>query len=299
MPNTGSTHGQNRSKVCLFCFQKGSTMFPITGLTLQRVKTHFLANFDPSDQKMPISICSRCRNMLNAVEHSDEKKRIKVEQLPEVVDFSRLDFPVITRSSGVTDLKDLKDCPCLICKVATESVKNAPGKCGQGQLHSHKAGRPLVKTPTLPVAKPVTVCQRCRQVIGKGIRHPQPCTLTDRRSNLHSESLVDPRGREMEAVAVYKEKLSEAAGTSTYVPFASQSSSSFQIPKPQASRVVAPFESKPIPAEALAKVSDRLNLSENKTKLLATGIRSLTGRKTFEPAIRDKLSQRKEEGSIR
>ena len=116
MPKEGSTHGQNRSKVCLLCFQKGSTMFPITGLTLQRIKSHFLANFEPSDQKMPISICGRCRNMLNAVEHSDEKKRMKVEQLPEVIDFSQLDFPVITRSSGVTDLKDLKNCSCSVKK---------------------------------------------------------------------------------------------------------------------------------------------------------------------------------------
>ena len=101
----------------------------------------------------------------------------------------------------------------------------------------------------------------------------------------------------MEAVTTYKEKVSEASGTSAYVPFASQSSSSFQIPKPiQRSREEAPFQNQPIPAAAVAKIGDRLHLSQHKTELLATGIRSLTGRKSIEPGLREKLSQRKEEG---
>ena len=48
---------------------------------------------------------------------------------------------------------------------------------------------------------------------------------------------MDQRGREMEAGAVVKEKLAEAAGTSVYVPLATKSRTPFNIgTKPKTSR---------------------------------------------------------------
>ena len=67
---------------------------------------------------------------------------------------------------------------------------------------------PSIGPPKLATPKPITVCSRCRQVVGKGIPHSKNCTISDRRVNLHNLSLEDPRGRELEAGQVYKEKLS-------------------------------------------------------------------------------------------
>ena len=134
--------------------------------------------------------------------------------------FSKLNIPVITRSSGCLSLGEMTNCPCQICKIATENAVSLGSRsAGKGFAKPKQLGRPPSQTlPTLPLAKPVTICSRCRQVIGKGIRHPNPCTVTDRRSNLHEELLKDPRGRELEASQLVTEKLGEAAGTSTFVP---------------------------------------------------------------------------------
>ena len=65
--------------------------------------------------------------------------------------------------------------------------------------------RPRIVIPTLPEAKPITVCERCYQVIGKGINHPKKCSISDRRLNLDQLSLQDPRRRELQATKVVKE----------------------------------------------------------------------------------------------
>ena len=106
------------------------------------------------------------------------------------------------------------------------------------------------------------------QVIGKGIRHPQPCTLTDMRQNTHQLSLQDPRGRELEAAEVVKE-LAEASGTSTFVPVATKSGASLNvlIEKPSTSKAM--FDNKPVTVEEFDKVSEKLRLSRNQQKDLA------------------------------
>ena len=76
MSKSALTHAQNRAKVCLLCFQKGSSMSLITGITLTRVQSYFFENFNPLDQKLPNGICGLCRLLLHRVElsESDPKK---------------------------------------------------------------------------------------------------------------------------------------------------------------------------------------------------------------------------------
>jgi hypothetical protein len=62
MPNTSKTHNENRSKVCLLCFQKGSTMRSAESPeNLTRIQEYFFENYDPSDLKLPNGICSCCK----------------------------------------------------------------------------------------------------------------------------------------------------------------------------------------------------------------------------------------------
>ena len=179
----------------------------ITGKTLSRVQSYFFENFNPLDQKLPNGICGLCRNLLLRVELPDnDTKKIKVEQLPDVTDFSKLNFPVPTRSSGSLTLGEMKNCLCDLCKIASENVASFGSRSsGHGFAKPQNLGRPpMIGPPKLCTPKPIKVCSRCMQVVGKGIFHPQNCTISDRRLNLHELSLEDPRGRELEAGKVYK-----------------------------------------------------------------------------------------------
>ena len=98
-------------------------MTVISGIALTRIQVHFLTNYNSNDQKFPNGICGRCRYLMTNVDRpSGDAKRIESSDLPDVVDFSKLQFPVMTRSSGSLTLGELVDCTCDICKIATENV---------------------------------------------------------------------------------------------------------------------------------------------------------------------------------
>ncbi len=117
-------HGENQYLVCLVCYQKGSDMRKIVGVTLQRIHKHFFEDFDSSDFKLPNGTCSRCRKLLERVDNWSKD----TSALPNPTDFSSLLFPTTTRSSGFTTHEDVVGCTCSICTVAnTESnVKPFP-----------------------------------------------------------------------------------------------------------------------------------------------------------------------------
>ena len=86
------THDENRSKVCLICFQKDTTMRSTESpQNLPRIKEFFMKNYDPSDLKLPKGLCQCCRKKLENL----EKKKIgkdKEKPLPEVVLPDPVDF---------------------------------------------------------------------------------------------------------------------------------------------------------------------------------------------------------------
>ena len=288
MANYVKNHTQNRAKVCLLCFQKGSSMTQITGVVLKRVQTYFMENYNPLNMQMPNGICTRCRVMIGKV----DKNEIPAETLPDPIDFSQLEMPVTTRSSVQNT-----NCSCSICKIATSWVGSDPAKFGKG-VSVHKVGRPASETlQRLPERKPFKVCERCWTVLGKGKPHPNPCGATERRLNLHEMSLQDPRGRELEATQVVKEKLAEAAGTSVYVPMATGSGKPFNVQAHKPSSSKALFHDKPIPLSEWEKITGKAGLSNTQAGTIETGLRTLKGRKSFEPEISQKRTENDKEGS--
>ena len=278
-------------------------MTVISGIALTRIQVHFLTNYNSNDQKFPNGICGRCRYLMTNVDRpSGDAKRIESSDLPDVVDFSKLQFPVMTRSSGSLTLGELVDCTCDICKIATENVVTTNRFAGTGNRSVHQVGRPRKPTVSrLPDRKPVTICQRCAQVVGRGIPHDPNCTISDRRENLHALVMVDPRGREIEAANLIKEKLklSEAAGTSSpIVPLATNSGKPFNVePQPKASTSKALYHDQPIPEAEWQKISIAANLSGAQRKIVQRGLRPLSGRKFFEPRIDHVITDKNKEGS--
>ena len=66
------------------------------------------------------------------------------------------------------------------------------------RVFAPKVGRPKNDAVQgLPSPGPVKICKRCHQPIGKGVGHPQPCGIMDRRENISQAISVDPRAAEV------------------------------------------------------------------------------------------------------
>ena len=298
MPNTSKTHDENRSKVCLLCFQRDKNIRSAESPeNLRRIHEYFFENYDPSDLKLPIGICSCCNRKLLNLENKklgkDKDKPLPEVILPDPVDFSKLKFPAsITRSRG----GDLQNCDCDICEIAREEIFKNPKLKGTKGFKT-TLGRPRKDIPRLPTPRPIKKCQRCDQVVGRGIPHPQPCTITDLRRNTHLNSLKDPLGRAYQAGQVVKE-LAEAAGSSKFIPVPSRNGGSLNLSfdKPSTSRALFP-DNKPISVKEFDKLAEKLHISHNQEEDLAQCFRGWKGANVFEANLSTRLLEKRRTGA--
>ena len=283
------THNNNRALVCLVCFQKGASMCNIVGVTHNRIIKYFMEDFDPTDLKLPNGICGHCRNILAKLEKGEPAT------LNDPIDFSKLTFPVLTRRyESVCDLGDLRDCPCSICIIARKN----PGQInhefgGKKKQRPFKLGRPPVENfNTLPSPKPIKICKRCRIVIRKGISHPQPCGLVERRASLENIYKDDLKGLEIAASTLIKQKVANSPGETSTIQLATRGKQ-MTISKPDTSSRTkrALFQDEPISASELGKLKTDCKLSQQQTKQIAKFYRSWKGRNSFESGALDKLKE--------
>ena len=160
MPKKAKSHAQNRANVCLICFKVGSSMTKIGGITLDRVKRFYIENFDPTDAKMPNGVCAHCRKLLERIDSG----KLDTNCLPDPINFSSLSFPAVTRSTGTLDRDQVTFCTCSLCKVAMQEFRGEVGSIGRKKNKSGPflKGRPkTMEIERLPLAKPVSRCQRC------------------------------------------------------------------------------------------------------------------------------------------
>ena len=270
-------HGFYRSQVCLICFKKTDFMKivyvinkegqKVPGAILKRVREEYFENFNPEDSKLPNGICGRCNNLLNR----------NPSALLDPIDFSSLRFPVLTRSIGenVSNLDDLLNCTCDICKVGRENAGSPGHKYGgKRKQGNYPRGRPPTPSPTrLPAAKPITICSRCRQLLQRG--KPHPCTITSRREEMESQMQLDQKGLEMAFAKLAKEKAAAAPEGSNTISFATQGTP-LTLPKPglPKPRIKAQFSGdQQITADEFEKLQAAGNFGDNDMKLIAEAIR--------------------------
>ena len=283
------THNENRALVCLVCFQKGASMGNIVGVTHSRIIKYFMEDFDPSDLKLPNGICSHCRIILLKLEKGEPAA------LNDPIDFSKLTFPVLTRKyESVCDLGDLRDCPCSICIIARKN----PGQInhefgGKKKQGPFPLGRPPVENVNrLPSPKPIKICNRCKNVLGKGISHPQPCGLVERRASLENIYKDDLKGMEIAASSLIKQKIANSPDETSTIQIATRGKQ-MTISKPDTSSRTkrALFQDEPISASELSKLKTDCKLSQQQTKQIAKFYRTWKGRNSFERGALDKLKE--------
>ena len=292
-------HNTCRGMVCIIC---GNKAIPISSVRVINannytglIQKHFIQNYDPSDQYKMNGLCNGCRNKLSEKEKflnltEEEKAKIKKKEpeLPDPIDFSLLEFPVITRSTGVTDIGSLKSCNCDICRIA----RSNPSKVGNPYGGFYNGMFP--NRERIVVQKPVTVCPTCWQVIGKGIPHPQPCSKSRRSTNESKRLDSDKNAKEKIASATIKEKQAEAPKNASSISLATGGNKQLQIPSPSVSSVkkcLFPPGEKQITAPEVQKMMVSGHMTLDQVVNYMKFQRNFSGRDLFEPGIESKLRE--------
>ena len=290
------THKELRSHVCLICLQKLKTMRPITGSPtnpkenslLDKIQKLFFTNFDPGNPKFPSAVCTHCYNFLIRTP----------DKLPDPPDYSQLTFPsrAQIRELKISSLDELKGCTCSLCTIGRQNFHHfSPTKSP-----AHKRGRPAADPspnlpPRLPLRRPITICERCERVIGKGIPHPQNCSVEDRRENIQTKLEQDPIGYERAASKLIQKKNEESSGDTFKLATPGRSLAVPKLDKPSVSKAL--FKDKPVSQAAFNQMASQAHLTDNQREIVAQHGRVWHGRNTFEPNLRQK--QRVERQSLK
>ncbi|KAK6191301.1 hypothetical protein SNE40_003027 [Patella caerulea] len=287
MPNSALDHEQNRKKVCLVCFKKGGSIVSICGLTLERIRKHYIDNYDENDTHLPAGICARCRKVLLQVDRGEKPQDV----LQEPFDFSKIIIPSMSTRTSPTPLEN---CSCCMCQVARGNPYNlglAPKSYNASQKSTR--GRPVVKQPMpLPLPRPVKVCQRCWQPTGRGISHPVACTLNDARENLAQRTKEIPGSADIVTSDLLHERPESCDGSTIKIATRGRSLS---VKKPGCSNKAgasrALFADEAVPATEISRFQSTLGLSLKQTEKALTFIRSWKGRGAVEPNVMNELRQ--------
>ena len=226
---------------------KGAPENPPPNSLLEKIQKFYIENFDPGNPKMPCAVCSQCINTL----------RRNPEKLPDPSDYSQLEFPsrAQLRELKISNLDEMTGCTCSLCIIGRQSgAQFSPTK---SPVHKIARGRPAYLPQTLPLRRPVTICARCEQVLGKGIPHPQNCSIQDLRENRQAKQEQDPVGYEKSAAKLIKKKIGESSGDS--IQLTNTAGKPLTLPKPdKASVTKALFVDIPVPKKFLGKWLHRL-----------------------------------------
>ena len=129
------------------------------------------------------------------------------------------------------------------------------------------------------------------ELIGKGISHPQPCTLFDRRASLENIFEADSMGLEIAASALIRQKVSNSPNNISTIQLAT-GGHSMTLSKPGSSLHTKKglFQDIPIPASEFSHLKTVCKLSNLQAKKTAKFVRSWKGRDAIESGALDKLS---------
>ena len=282
------THGQNRAKICSVCHEKpipnDSNRIVTEENYASRIRKFVNRDYNSNDRHCSKGLCAPCRNKLLEAEKNEQlefDKRKPTPEFPDPLDYSQMNFPLLTRSSGVTDLDDLVDCECFYCVNARDHV----GIAGTAYVGRHGGRFPnLIR---VPVPKPYKLCQICWQVIGRGISHPQPCSSSSstRSGNALGILNTDQKAKEKVASSTIREKQAEAPKGATSVALATGGNKEMKVPLPSSSKNNAQMQ-----VQDVQNMMGDANLSLNQTNTVQKHIRQAFGRKSFTPNSKADLS---------
>ena len=180
MPHTARTHSEFCTKLCLLCLAKGPCLLPIKKPVnstakhdlVSYIRSSWWPDYNPENDKLSRVICMNCR--LKVIQHNNPTV-VNPPPLPPKLMYEKIVFKPETRFNP--------QCDCDICLHGRFKFSNLgdPINCKvlpqpQTGNYSRKGVKCSRKAGT------ERRCNKCLQVIGRGLRHA--CTRTKKLDNL-------------------------------------------------------------------------------------------------------------------
>lgn len=160
MPHQARSHTESRSVVCLLCMGKGKDHRGISDIIQSAIRQFLIDGYDPTDERLPTSICSPCRITLLQYQKGDFSRHIAL-----------FDHSIIGAQSYQTRSQAMTKCACFVCEKARNSSIDGKVKKVSGRPNED-ATKPLV----------LKLCSRCLSSLHPGKQHN--CSHTSRVKNI-------------------------------------------------------------------------------------------------------------------
>lgn len=276
-----ASHEANRKKICTICGNKCKEYngkWPVMNETLQNTVKLQYPEYNPTDDRFPLSICSNCRLNLG------RSPNTLPERLPN---FTDIVMPIATRAHD----KDL--CHCKMCHIASLRL-NQKTKRGRGAV---KAQRDFADAKLEDVQEPdnkkrsfLSICTNCKQEVGKGIPHPKKCSIASTSTNLVKQASNLPDKQKDQIISgMLNAKAAEMTGKqSRNINIEMTLSTKGKM----ANVILNPTKKKSIffHEMSLLELQNLLGLSNNAMKKMSHWLRVHGGRKILPPYIRTKIT---------
>lgn len=144
----GFSHSSARFQLCLLHMKKSRGLQKITARVQSQINLYHLEGLDSRNERLPGSVCRRCRSGLSLREQGKSSK------LPPIFNYSKVLNP-LTRSVTNNPDDPFID-PCFVCRTAKQNPR------GNAKSSSHS----MEKTGKVPL-----LCGYCGSIVSRGKSH--------------------------------------------------------------------------------------------------------------------------------
>ena len=279
-PKSALGHEDNRKLVCAPCGKKISLtqVRPVSEKDINLIRKYINNDFDIKNPVYPSGICNTCRIYL-----SKALKTGNTSKLPTMLNYEDIVLPRPTRSND----PDFA-CKCNICLTATSKAKNKrmTGKIDKdsGLFGSADLEKLPDKEPQKKKKTSLTICNSCKQEIGKGINHT--CTIASSSNNIvaHTNSIPSTQ-QEQVITSMIKSKIEECGAEGNKVTLSTKGTKATVVLNPDKEQQIM------FTHEALDDLQIFLNNASNKQmRHLTQWLRVHCGRKSVIPGYANHVS---------
>ena len=280
MPTVKLSHDENRVKICAVCYGRSGSKVTqkVTDYLEPSMKTFLFADYDKSDPRFPIGLCTTCR--ISLLEHmkgsSLQKRQAPRELLIPDPDTFEVQLRRVTRSSVG------QDCGCNICSLA---------RLNGLDFRRFLAECKKVKTNFSPGVKYEKLCKECFAPIYRGSNHSEDMCKSKRKTLKNLSEAVETSNTSMDLVASTYLRTASAGGESSTVDLRSSTGGrmvSVTLGRPGGDVL------KSISAQQAKVIQKDARLSDSQIGKVFKNLRLQFGHKVLESGMREILTKEKQ-----
>ena len=291
MPHTAKTHAEFCNKLCLLCLAKGPCLLPIKRPAnstakhdlISYIRSSWWPEYDPDNEKLPRVICMNCR--FKVIQHNNPTV-VNPTPLPPKLMYENIVFKPETRFNP--------KCGCDICLHGRFKFSKLgdPIKCKvlpQPQTGNYRTGPKGVKCSRK--AGTEKRCNKCLQVIGRGLRHA--CTKTKKMDNLTGLVKATSTRTKSRVIAGELSKAFAEVSKESESQNSREKVISLATKGPKPLKISLDARKQPLVTHKdLINLQTSLNLSDRGILKVAEAFRVKCGRKSVQANLKSELTDR-------